>query len=265
MILEIPEKTVLIVDDDADNRQTISAILEKEGFAARFAGTATEGWKSLEGEKPDLIILDVILPDMPGTDLCLKIKNDSRFQDVLLVLVSGQKVTPEDLAFGLEIGADDYIARPFKVREFKARINALWRLKETLIKKRGIEPYHDFDQQSTLHTAQIFEQQSLKQGYGEEFKKCVESYIKLIEMAIEQRVYKGSEELTIHTRELAFSLGFLKADARDVIELHKEALAQMGKSESAKMNFLIRDESRILLVELMGYLLNHYRNTFSVS
>ena len=78
--------------------------------------------------RPDLILLDVILPDAEGTALCKEIKQDPALKNIFVVLLSGQKTAPAEQAEGLEIGADGYIARPIENRELLARVKAMVRI-----------------------------------------------------------------------------------------------------------------------------------------
>ena len=252
-------KTIVITDDDEQTLFTLSTVMKKAGFACITTKNSTECLKSLKDNNPDLLLLDVVLPDIPGTDLCLQIKKDPQLKHIPIILISGQLINSDDHAFGLEIGADDYISRPIENRQLIARINAILRLKETIIKARDKEPFTSFDQSNTEQTAKIFKQQSLKDAYPDVFKKNVESYIGIIDNTIEQRIYKTEENTTNNTKLFAEELGFLNAGARDIIDIHKEALKKLLPINSAKRTFYIKEESRILLVECMGFLLNYYQ------
>jgi DNA-binding response OmpR family regulator len=253
-------EAILVVDDDTNHRTILSRLLVNEGFSVHAVDSATECLQSLESHKPTLILMDVQMPDMLGTDLCVQIKNDSRFEDVIIILISGFKITPEDQAYGLEIGADDYIARPFVKRELIARINSLIRLKETVGRRRKNEPYSAFSQKNTEQTAAVFAQTSLMIGYPIEFKKLQHQYSEILHTALEQRIYKSEGDVSKQTKQLAEELGFFKANARDVIDIHKKALNKLPTHDSAQKYYFIKEESKILLVELMGYLVNYYRN-----
>ena len=253
-------EAILVVDDDANHRKILSRLLTKVGFSVHAVNSATECLQSLESHKPTLILMDVQMPDMLGTDLCVRIKNNTRFEDVIIILISGHKITPEDQAYGLEIGADDYISRPFVKRELIARINSLIRLKETIGRRRKNEPYSAFTQKNTEQTAAVFSQTSIKIGYPLEFEKLQNQYSEILHTALEQRIYKIDSDSSKQTKQLAEELGFLKANARDVIDLHKEALNKLPTHDSAQKYYFIKEESKILLVELMGYLVNYYRN-----
>ena len=251
-------KTILITDDDEQTLFTLSTVMKKAGFNCITANNSKKCLELLK-QNPDLLLLDVVLPDIPGIDLCLQIKKDPDLKHIPIILISGQLINSDDHAFGLEIGADDYISRPIENRQLIARINAILRLKETIIQSRLKEPYASFDQSNTEQTAKIFKQQSLKKTYPDVFKKNVETYIAIIDNTIERRIYKTEENTKNKTKQFAEELGFLNAGARDVIDIHKEALKKLLPINSARKTYYIKEESRIQLVECMGFLLNFYR------
>ncbi len=254
------DKKILIVDDNLEALEILKIILDKEGYVTYTASNGEECMKSVELFKPELVLLDVLLPDALGTDLCKDIKSDERYEDIIVILISGVKISPEDHALGLEIGASDYIKRPYNKRELIARVNSIFRLKETLVSKRKEEPFSSITRSSTSMTASIFEQESIDKAYPEKFNKFSTIYFEILSELIKHRIYKTSTNTSSKVKELASELGFLKASSRDVINIHKEALKKLVHKSSAIKTYYIKEESRILLVELMGYLLSYYRN-----
>ncbi len=253
-------KSILIVDDDHTNIEIISIIIEEDtDYHVDSVDTGKACLEYLKKNKPDLILLDVMLPDILGTDVCVQIKNNPKFVDVIIILLSGIKVTKDDYIFGLEIGADDYLSRPFEARELIARIKSIIRLKESIVKLRETT-FEPFDRRSTEQTAKIYEQELIKIAYHKEFKNITKEYTAILNKSIQQRMFKNNENDPDPIKKLAAELSFLKAGARDIIDIHKEALKYMLNEDSAKRAFLIKEESRIVLLEIMGYLLNFYRN-----
>jgi len=121
--VEMPEATILIIEDDEELREVIEAKLTKEGFAVSGAADGKAGREALHRDQPDLIILDLILPDVEGLTLCREVRESS---DVLILILTGR--TDEiDEVMGLETGADDYVTKPFSLRALTARIRALLR------------------------------------------------------------------------------------------------------------------------------------------
>ncbi|MEN8692290.1 MAG: response regulator [Desulfobacterales bacterium] len=119
---------ILIVDDDPEVLFATSRIVKTAGYEVLEASTGLECMESARNNSPDLILLDVVLPDVLGSELCRQIKADPFFDGTFVVLLSGSKTSSDDQAEGLDVGADGYIARPISNRELKARVNAMVRI-----------------------------------------------------------------------------------------------------------------------------------------
>jgi two-component system alkaline phosphatase synthesis response regulator PhoP len=121
-----PRQKVLIIEDDADIRELIKFNLEQEGFAVEEAATGAEGLDRIKRRQPDLVLLDLMLPGMPGLEICrvLRGSKDTASLPILIVTAKGTEV---DKVLGLEMGADDYVVKPFSPRELLARVKAVLR------------------------------------------------------------------------------------------------------------------------------------------
>jgi diguanylate cyclase (GGDEF)-like protein/PAS domain S-box-containing protein len=128
--MEKPAK-ILVVDDDPDLLELTSFILNKEGYEVFQASSGEESLYIARSERPDLVIMDVVLRDMSGLEACRKIKEDKELQGTYVVLLSGIKTSSNSQAEGLRAGADGYIVRPIPNRELLARIDAMIRIKRT--------------------------------------------------------------------------------------------------------------------------------------
>jgi DNA-binding response OmpR family regulator len=106
------EKTVLIVDDDPSIVQPLKAILERHGCQTCIAMDGKEAIEKLNEKKPDLIILDLLLPEMPGEMVCKTVKRNEKFKDIPVIMVTA-KCTEVDRIIGRVVGADYYISKPF--------------------------------------------------------------------------------------------------------------------------------------------------------
>ena len=116
-------RRVLIVDDDQGLRTVLAAALGDEGFTVAQAGDGAAGLRAFESDGADLIILDILMPEMDGLEVCRRIRRKSAVPIVLLSS-RGDEV---DRVTGLETGADDYVTKPFSTRELVARIRAVER------------------------------------------------------------------------------------------------------------------------------------------
>ena len=114
---------LLMVDDDAALSELLVDYFERFGHSLQTATTAAEGRLKLESNPPDLLILDVMLPDANGMDLCREIRAHN---DIPILMLTARGDLP-DKVLGLELGADDYVAKPFEPRELVARIESLLR------------------------------------------------------------------------------------------------------------------------------------------
>ena len=121
---------LLMIEDDTRLANMVSEYLRQSGYGVTHAADGTSGLAALEAAVPDLIILDLMLPDMDGLEVCRRIKSQSgapggRPSPAILMLTA--KGDPMDRIVGLEIGADDYLPKPFEPRELLARIRAVLR------------------------------------------------------------------------------------------------------------------------------------------
>lgn len=116
-------RTALVIEDDADTRCLIESLLSSSGFSVSATGLGTDGIRLARDLSPDLVLLDLGLPDLHGTEVCRALRT---FTDTYLVIVSARG-DETDRLLGLEMGADDYVVKPFSPRELQARIAAMFR------------------------------------------------------------------------------------------------------------------------------------------
>ena len=115
--------TVLVVEDEIKLRDLVRAFLEREGLTVLTTGSGAEAITLASRARPDVVVLDLRLPDIPGEEVARELRRDS---DVLLMMLTA-KASEEDRVRGLEIGADDYLTKPFSPRELVLRVQALLR------------------------------------------------------------------------------------------------------------------------------------------
>lgn len=121
------KQTILIIDDDEKLNHLLGKFLGDFGFDLLSATTPSSGFKQIKNKKPDLIILDVMLPEMDGFEVCKTIRRTSRIP--IIMLTARGDLT--DRVVGLELGADDYLPKPFEPRELVARIQSILRRTRT--------------------------------------------------------------------------------------------------------------------------------------
>lgn len=124
------KKTVFVVEDEPDILALIAINLQKSGYDVEEYTEAGPMLKTLEKRTPDLIILDLMLPDHDGLDVCKTLKKSDLYSDIPIIMVTA-KTEEFDVVLGLELGADDYIPKPFSPRELVARVKAVLRRGKT--------------------------------------------------------------------------------------------------------------------------------------
>ena len=120
---------LLIIDDSPVMLRGVLRVLKSEGYALSGASSGLEGILRAKQIMPDLILLDVMLPDMSGFEVCRQIKSNPILSQCFVILISSFMISSDKQAEGLEVGADSYIARPISNRELAARIQAMFRIK----------------------------------------------------------------------------------------------------------------------------------------
>lgn len=119
---------ILLVEDDSMVQQVLKEMLRPEGHEVLASSTGGQGLVQAVKEKPDLIILDINLPDLNGVDVCRKLKADPRTRHIPVLMLSGEAREVAQKVSGLESGAEDYLFKPINVKVLVARVSALLKL-----------------------------------------------------------------------------------------------------------------------------------------
>jgi two-component system, OmpR family, response regulator RpaA len=117
---------ILAVDDDLEVLETLGRVLKHEAFDVTLASSGMQSLHILETLTPDLLILDIIMPEMDGITVCRRLRRDARFATLPILFLTAKGGT-DDIVTGLDAGADDYVIKPFELAELRARIAALLR------------------------------------------------------------------------------------------------------------------------------------------
>ena len=125
---------ILVIEDEPDIRRNLEYNLGREGFNASSVGSLDEAGEKLKSKKFDLILLDLMLPDGSGLDLCRKIKSNSETEATPIIILTA-KDDEVDKVVGFELGADDYVTKPFSVRELILRVKAILKRSDTKTKE----------------------------------------------------------------------------------------------------------------------------------
>jgi phosphate regulon transcriptional regulator PhoB len=123
-------KTILVVDDEKDIVELVAYNIEREGYKTARAYDGHQALQYIKENKPDIVILDLMLPGISGLDVCRMMRKNPETEDIPIIMLTA-KSDNVDKIMGLEIGADDYITKPFNIRELIARVRAVLRRWET--------------------------------------------------------------------------------------------------------------------------------------
>jgi two-component system response regulator RegX3 len=129
MRMTTPSTTVLVVEDEDSFVEALTVGLKREGFRVQVARDGAEALDMFDAVKPDLVLLDVMLPKVSGIDVCRELRRRSAVP-IIMVTAKGSEI---DTVVGLEVGADDYVTKPYRLRELVARMRAV-------LRRRGTEP-----------------------------------------------------------------------------------------------------------------------------
>ena len=122
----MPKGMVLVIDDEKDLIELVKYSLEKEGFLVKGAADGESGVSLAQRDVPDLVIVDLMLPGIDGLEVCRRLRTDTRSAAIPIIMLTA-KSSESDRVVGLELGADDYVTKPFSPRELAARIKAVLR------------------------------------------------------------------------------------------------------------------------------------------
>jgi two-component system KDP operon response regulator KdpE len=144
---------VLIVDDEPDIRDALGRKLRREGFEVVLCSDGLEGLRAFHAERPDLVSLDIIMAGgMDGLTVCQRIRE---IADTPIMMLSAQAITEEDVIYGLNAGADEYLTKPVRLNEFLARVQALLRRSQLSISEPE-QGYNDGYLNIDLHRRHVY-------------------------------------------------------------------------------------------------------------
>ena len=123
---KLKQRFILVIEDEEDIVKLISFHLEKEGYRVESRGNGREALELIQDRLPDLVILDIMLPEMDGLEVCRRLRSNQKTASIPILILSARK-EEFDKVLGLELGADDYMIKPFSVRELVARVRVMLR------------------------------------------------------------------------------------------------------------------------------------------
>lgn len=224
------KNTILVIDDDKKMRELLSELLTKNNYRVYSAENANDAYEEIKTEKPDLILLDLMLPDIHGIKFCEFLRKEAVSRDIPVIMLTCDSKIPSRIT-GLEIGADDYITKPFINEELLARIKAVLRRRNT--------PQSAYDDGNILKSGSLvvdIEGHTVKTG---------STVVKLKPREFELLCMLMKERNKVLTRDVIFEelWGEEYTGTTRTVDVHIRYLRRKLKNHSSK----------IITVESMGY------------
>lgn len=271
---------ILLVDDDATITAASARLLTRAGYTVTQVHSGEEALRRARQQQPDLILLDVMLPDIDGLEVCRQIKADPRTSAAFVVLCSALRTDGDAVVQGIDAGADGYLSRPVENRELLARVHAYLRHKITIDDLRDSERHwrEQFERERQASydaeiralgesaggtvpiSARVLGVGPLSETAPAAFAELQTAYQSLLRNALEQRIFRIENVVTIGLRDLAERLFRSRAGAHDVTELHYLALSACADGETPGRARALMETGRLTLIELLGRVLNAYRS-----
>ena len=152
------QKQILVVEDEEDIQELLRYNLAKESYLVNCVGSGEAGLKEAQKMLPDLLILDLMLPEMNGLEVCRQLKSDTNTKKIPIIMLTA-KGEETDIVLGLEMGADDYVTKPFSIQIFLSRVRAVLRRgQEPESSESGILNFKDLQIHTGKHEVRVKEE-----------------------------------------------------------------------------------------------------------
>ncbi len=148
------KKKIVVLEDDFPIAELLTHLLEKEGYIVRAYSDGLTGFQKIKEEKPDLLILDLMLPGMDGLDVCKRVRGDSAISSLPILMLTA-KGEESNKIIGLELGADDYMSKPFSQKELLSRVKAVLRRAHPPTPSHKIYQYKDVSLDTDRHEVRV--------------------------------------------------------------------------------------------------------------
>lgn len=272
---------VLLIEDKLENIELLEDLLSKSQqsslaenltFATTCTTTLRDSLQSLESHQFDVILLDLDLPDSQGLDTLIKVRENAVN---IPIIVEMDRQREGKVVESFQLGADGYlelksldsnlliheIRLSIERQKYRAKINKQQQA------VRQAQEFADLDDlinssRETSVTARLFGAYPLKESLPDVFEELTEAYGQLLDLSLEQRVFKVEYNISQQLRTLADKLGFLKASPRDAIEIHTKVLKEKSQDVPVVKAQAYVAEGRLMILELMGYLASFYRKYY---
>ncbi len=272
---------VLLIEDNLKNIELLEELLSQGqqsslsqgmAFPLTCVTTLKDSLESLKAEKYNIILLNLNLPDSQGLNTLIELREVAPDIPILVEIDNENETTVVE---SLQLGADGYL--PIKTVDSNLLIHEIrlgierqkYRLKlnQKQQELRQEQELADLDSliassRDTSVTARLFGTYPLKESVPDVFQELIKTYGNLLDLSLEQRIFKVDYNISGELRTLADKLGFLKASPRDTIEIHTQVLKEKTQDIPVVKAQAYVDEGRLMILELMGYLASFYRKYY---
>jgi CheY-like chemotaxis protein len=270
---------LLLIEDNPVNAKLIKKLLSNAGktslgqgisFDVTWIETLAKTLEKINQESFDVILLDLILPDSSGLGSLIKVKEYAPQTPVIIQTGSEDESL---VVKSFQLGADGYLKKQnldtnlliYAIRSAVEKQLYLANLQKSQLEQQQQE-FQSLDHLvngiKTNVTARMFGSQSIKDGLPDIFQEMVQEYGNYMDLALEERAYKVSHNISEKLRTMAEKLGFLKASPRDIIDIHTFALKNKNENATLAKAQAYVGEGRLMVLELMGYLTSYYRKYY---
>ncbi len=228
------DSLILVVDDELLILSATTRLLKQAGYKVIEAQTGKQALQSAQEYSPDLVLLDNVLPDIDGLEICRRLKADKKTSNIYICIVSGLKITSKDQSEGLEIGADEYLIRPIENRELLARVNAMLRV---IRAEKELEKHRN-------HLKELVEQRTaeLRQEIAEH--KLTEQQLRKSEG--KYRFLTESMADIVWTTDLDFKTTYVSPSVEKILGFTPEERCKQRAEEMLTPDSLHRSQERLL-------------------
>jgi len=264
--------TVLLIEDNPGDVRLIEEMLAGTVSLSTTlitAGRLLEGLRYLDSNNPSVILLDLGLPDSSGLETLLRARD--AVSDVPIVVLTGQDNEQVGIQ-AVQAGAQDYLVKgqvdghllERSIRYAFERHRLQTELRRAVEQQQQEQEFNSLEQLSgpprASVTAEFFGSRPLREAAPGSFDELVGRYNTLLDLALEERAYRVEHNITEQLLAISEDLGHLRAGPRDVVDMHKIAVKLKTEEANYQMRQAYLDEGRLLVLELMGYLVLFYRN-----
>ncbi|HKL66711.1 MAG TPA: response regulator, partial [Bacteroidales bacterium] len=263
------KKKILIIEDNQKLLSAISRALEKAGYVVHEANTLKKGKEFFLKENPDLLVIDIVLPDGSGLDLAKEIANTPGSENKPFILMSGEKTNPSDDIEDDDFEAVDFLSKPFSMTDLVSKTRVIFAVQkierrrienEKRVQQRELSEWEIMSGSDTTVTQSAYEVSVLSDPGSDLVKELSDKYAEIIKRAVEARIYKTGTTNTDLRKDFAERLGFLKAGPKDLVRIHSLFFSKTDSNISNRKLAFYHEEARFVLLEIMGYLVTFYRN-----